>query len=83
YLLFGRASYYYRLTPPALTRGFFAGFSLEAGNAWAERRQMSLGDLRTGMSAFLGADTGLGPLYVGVAYAPRGETALYLLLGRP
>ncbi|WP_428420525.1 patatin-like phospholipase family protein [Methylibium sp.] len=83
YLLFGRASYYYRLTPPALTRGFFAGFSLEAGNAWAERRQMSLGDLRTGMSAFLGADTGLGPLYLGLAYAPRGETALYLLLGRP
>lgn len=83
YLLFGRASYYYRLTPPALTRGFFAGLSLEAGNAWAERRQMSLGDLRTGTSVFLGADTGLGPLYVGVAYAPRGDTAVYLLLGRP
>ncbi|EWS60664.1 hypothetical protein Y694_01536 [Methylibium sp. T29-B] len=44
---------------------------------------MSLGDLRTGTSVFLGADTGLGPLYVGVAYAPRGDTAVYLLLGRP
>lgn len=83
YLLFGRASYYYRLTPPALTRGFFAGFSLEAGNAWRQRDDVSLGDLRSGMSAFLGADTGLGPLYFGVVHAPRGDTGLYLFLGRP
>lgn len=83
YLLFGRVSYYYRLTPPALTRGFFTGFSLEAGNAWRERREVSLGDLRSGMSVFIGADTGLGPLYFGVVHAPRGDTGLYLLLGRP
>ncbi len=83
YLLFGRASYYYRLTPPALTRGFFAGFSLEAGNAWRERGDVSLGDLRSGMSAFIGADTGLGPLYLGLVHAPRGDTGLYLFLGRP
>jgi NTE family protein len=83
HLLFGRATYYYRLTPPALTRGFFAGLSAEAGNAWAERGQIDLGDLRTGFSAFLGADTGLGPLYVGVVWAPRGETGVYLFLGRP
>ncbi len=83
HLVFGRATYYYRLTPPALTRGFFAGLSLEAGNAWAAREQISLGDLRSGASAFLGADTGLGPLYLGVVWAPRGTAALYLFLGRP
>lgn len=83
HLVFGRATYYYRLTPPALTRGFFAGVSLEAGNAWAERRDISLGDLRTGASAFLGADTGLGPLYLGVVWAPRGDVGVYLFLGRP
>ncbi|HWH74115.1 MAG TPA: BamA/TamA family outer membrane protein, partial [Methylibium sp.] len=83
YLAFGRLSYYYRLAPPALTRGFFAGASLEAGNVWSRRREASLDALRYGGSVFLGADTGLGPLYVGVVYAPRGDTGLYLFLGRP
>lgn len=82
-LVFGRAAYYYRLTPPALTRGLFAGATLEAGNAWADRHAANLGDLRTCMSVFLGADTGLGPLYFGLAHAPRGDTGLYLMLGRP
>jgi NTE family protein len=82
-LVFGRAAYYYRLTPPALTRGFFAGATLEAGNAWSDRHAADLGSLRTGMSLFLGADTGLGPLFFGLAHAPRGDTAIYLMLGRP
>jgi NTE family protein len=83
YLAFGRLSYYHRLTPPALTRGFFAGASLEAGNVWSRRRDASLDELRYGSSLFLGADTGLGPLYLGVVYAPRGDVGLYLFLGRP
>lgn len=33
--------------------------------------------------SFVGADTGMGPLYLGVTYAPRGESGLYLFLGRP
>jgi NTE family protein len=32
---------------------------------------------------FLGSDTGLGPLYVGIGYAPRGGTAFYVFIGRP
>lgn len=83
YLVFARLSYYYRLPPLALTRGTFAGITLEAGNAWATREDVSLGRLRSGFSAYLGADTGIGPLYVGVAWAPRGDAALYLFLGRP
>ena len=64
-LLFGRLTYYRRLAEsPVLTRGLFIGGTLEAGNAWATASQVSLGDLRTGMSAFVGADTGLGaPLF--------------------
>jgi NTE family protein len=83
YLAFGRLSYYHRLTPPALTRGFFAGASLEAGNVWSRRRDARHDELRYGSSLFLGADTGLGPLYLGVVYAPRGDVGLYLFLGRP
>lgn len=83
-VLYGRLMGYHRLdTSPLLTRGFFMGASLEAGNAWAERGSMTLSDLRFGSSLFVGADTALGPLYLGITYAPRGQTALYLYLGRP
>jgi NTE family protein len=68
---------------PVLTRGVFAGATLEAGNAWLSSRAVSLRDLRWGGSAFLGADTGLGPMYLGLTYAPRGRAGVYLMLGRP
>ena len=83
-VLFGRLAYYLRTTEaPVFTRGFFVGGSLEAGNAWDRWRDVSLGDLRTGMSLFVGSDTGLGPLYFGLTYAPRGAAGLYLFIGRP
>ncbi|THF65461.1 hypothetical protein E6C76_07650 [Pseudothauera nasutitermitis] len=78
---------YYRLIntlPEALGRGVYLGGSLE----WANLRNdaldaPSLGN-RNSMSLFLGADTVLGPLYVGVAYASRvGEPRYYLLFGQP
>mgnify|MGYP002142958671 CR=1 FL=1 len=68
---------------PTLTRGFFVGATLEAGNTWLDRRDVSLTGLRTGMSLYLGADTGIGPLYLGITYAPKGQTGLALSLGRP
>lgn len=84
YLLFGRATYYRRLPYSfGFARGLFAGGSLEAGNAWLARGDISLGDLRAGSSLFIGADTGFGPLYLSVVSAPRGYTGLYLFLGRP
>ncbi len=84
YLLFGRATYYRRLPYSfGFARGLFAGGSIEAGNAWLDRRNISLGDLRAGASLFVGADTGFGPLYLSIVSAPRGYTGLYLFLGRP
>jgi NTE family protein len=83
-VLFGRLAWYRRLSgTPALTRGFFVGATAEAGNAWATGSQMRLSDLRSGFSLFLGADTGMGPLYLGVTHAPRGSTGLALFIGRP
>jgi NTE family protein len=83
-VLYGRLMAYHRLdTSPLLTRGFFMGASLEAGNAWFGQDGMTLSDMRLGSSLFVGADTALGPLYLGITYAPRGQTALYLYLGRP
>ncbi|OWQ47739.1 hypothetical protein CDL60_10080 [Roseateles noduli] len=83
-LLFTRATYYRRLNDqPFLSRGFFIGGTLEAGNTWLSHRDISAKDLRYASSVFLGSDTGLGPLYVGIGYAPRGGTAFYVFIGRP
>ena len=83
-VLFGRLNWYMRLSQtPVFARGFFVGASLEAGNAWADRSQLSLAHLRGGGSLYLGADTGIGPMYLGVTYAPRGELGIALFIGRP
>jgi NTE family protein len=79
-----RLGWMHRLSQaPKLTRGFFVGATLEAGNTWNDRRDISLSTLRTGMSLYLGADTGIGPLYLGITYAPKGQAGLALSLGRP
>ncbi|MDO9434984.1 patatin-like phospholipase family protein [Hydrogenophaga sp.] len=84
YLVFGRITYYQRLPySVGVARALFVGGSLEAGNAWAARRDISFKDMRTGSSLFVGADTGIGPLYLSIVSAPRGYTGLYLFLGRP
>ncbi len=84
HVLLMRLGYTHRLSQaPTLTRGFFVGATLEAGNAWTERKSVSLSGLRTGMSLFLGADTGIGPLYFGITHAPKGQTGLALFIGRP
>jgi NTE family protein len=83
-LLFGRATYYLRVTQaPVLSRGIFLGGSLEAGNAWQHAHEVSLGDLRFAASLFVGTDTGLGPLYLALGHAPQGGNAVYLFIGRP
>ena len=83
-VLFGRLNWYMRLADtPVFARGFFVGASLEAGNAWEDRSQLSLAHLRGGSSVYLGADTGIGPMYLGITYAPRGELGIALVIGRP
>ncbi len=83
-LLFGRLTWYMRLNQSvALTRGFFLGGTLEAGNAWLRRSEISLSDLRSSGSVFLGADTGIGPMYLALTTAPRGTTGIMFFIGRP
>ena len=83
HVLLLRLGWTHRLSQaPTLTRGFFVGGTLEAGNAWTDRRDITLSGLRTGISLFLGADTGIGPMYFGLTYAPKGQTGLALSIGR-
>jgi NTE family protein len=84
YVLFGRLGWTMRLAyEPVIARAFFVGASAEVGNAWATREAFRNGSLRTGMSLYFGADTGLGPLYLSLTHAPRGGSGVILFLGRP
>ena len=60
----------------------YLGVSLEAGNVWDHRGQMSFGSLRHDASVFLGLDTLLGPVYVASGFDDKGQHAFYLFLGR-
>ena len=64
-----------------LGTGVYAGLSLETGNAWTTG--LTFSDLRVAGSAFLAADTALGPLYLAYGLADRGFHSFYLALGLP
>ncbi|MBI5269688.1 MAG: patatin-like phospholipase family protein [Burkholderiales bacterium] len=81
---FGRLNGYMRLAqPPVFARGLYVGATLEVGNAWASRKAVDLDRWRTGSSLYVGADTGIGPMFFGLTWAPEGEVGLALVVGRP
>jgi NTE family protein len=60
----------------------YVGASLEKGNVWESRRDMSLSSARTNGSVFIGADTQIGPVYFSTGFDDDGGSAYYLFLGR-
>ena len=81
----GRLIYYRRVGrggAGVLDLPAYAGVSLEAGNTWFDRKDVSLGDLRMNASLFFGLDTPLGPVYLATGYDEGGDKAFYLFLGR-
>jgi NTE family protein len=60
----------------------YAGLSLEAGNTWSDRDDVSSGGLRKDASLFVGVDTPLGPVYLATGFDKGGDKAFYLFLGR-
>ena len=60
----------------------YAGVSLEAGNAWIDRSDVDLADLRHSAAAVLGVRTPLGPVYLGIGAHPSGSPVMYLEVGR-
>lgn len=75
--------YYRKLADlsPAVGRGVYGGFSVEAGEVWGNTRDFSTSNLVYAGSFFLGADTVLGAVHLGVGLAEGGDTAVYLQLG--
>ena len=83
YVGFARAVYYHQIgNLPLLGRGVYVGGSLEAGDVWQERGDVSLKGIYTAGSVFVAADTWLGPFYFAWGRASGGATSFYIYLGR-
>jgi NTE family protein len=79
-----RLIYYYRLASTGLGEfhmPLYAGFSLEAGNAWATRSDISGRTLIYAGSLLVGSETYLGPIYIAYGQAEGGHRSLYLYVG--
>lgn len=61
----------------------YAGASIEAGNTWRDRSDMSLGDLRFGGSLYLGIDSFLGPVYLSAGLDDDSNQSVYFIVGNP
>jgi NTE family protein len=73
--------YYRRIGDLALFPAF-AGLSIELGNAWQDRGDISLSNSLWGGSLWAGVDTPIGPVYVAYGVAEGGQNAFYVVLGR-
>jgi NTE family protein len=83
YFALGELIYHYRFLrlPRPFGTGLYAGASLEAGNVWEDAGDAGVDDLRYAGSVFVGADTLLGPLYLGFGMAEGGDSSAYVSLG--
>jgi NTE family protein len=80
---FGRLVYYNKLVQQRLLEGVYAGFSLEAGRYGTPLVPGSPSGTLKSASVFLGADTPIGPLYLGYGRSEDHNSSFYLFLGRP
>jgi len=80
-----RLLYYRELTKfdiGSLTQRMYAGFSLETGSVYAIGDAVTWPSLRYAGSVFVGADTVLGPAYLGYGYSEGGFDSAYLVIGQ-
>ncbi|MEO0344870.1 MAG: patatin-like phospholipase family protein [Pseudomonadota bacterium] len=60
---------------------WYLGASLEAGNTWQRRDDVSANDLIMNGSLFARLDTLIGPMFLATGFGENGETTVYLFLG--
>ena len=60
----------------------YAGLSLEMGNVWDNRSDISFGSSLKQGSLFFGFDTLFGPVYIGTGFGEDSDGNFYLFLGR-
>ncbi len=61
----------------------YLGASLETGNTWSERGDISFDSALVNGGLFAGFDTAIGPIYLGVGLAEGGRSNYYLFFGAP
>jgi NTE family protein len=66
----------------ALSARVFAGASMEAGNVYQPGEPVTVDTLRHGGSLYLGAQTAIGPAFLGVGFADGGERRVYFMIGQ-
>jgi NTE family protein len=66
----------------ALNTPLYIGGSLEAGNVWDKRSDITIDSIIYAGSIFIGTDTYLGPIHLAYGHAERGHKSVYLFLGR-
>ncbi|MBN1512138.1 MAG: patatin-like phospholipase family protein [Phycisphaerae bacterium] len=81
YLGVGSLGYRYRLLelPAQVGKGVYALIRFDAGNVWNDGVEIE--DLRYGAALGIGADTALGPAYLGYGTADEGYGRFYFSLG--
>jgi NTE family protein len=80
---FGELNYYRRLKKldmAGIHVRVYVGATLEAGNVYDRDEPVTADSLKTGWSAFLGADTPIGPAYVAYGRSD-GKSRIYMVIG--
>lgn len=83
--IFGAFVYQYDLGRDALGMTdypLYLGWSLEAGNVWDERSEVTLTDLIYASSLYIGTDTSMGPAAIGFGITDLGDKSFYLFVGK-
>ena len=78
--------YYRRIgetTGGFLDTPIYFGASVEAGNVWQTRSDISFDSMMLNGSVFAGVDTFIGPVYLAAGFAEQGQTNVYLFIGQP
>ena len=83
--LLGRLTLYHKLYKPPFTFGtdLYVGASVEAGKMEGRFTEPNLTGWQRSFGLYLAANTFLGPVYTGFAYAPGQKLRWYLFLGTP
>ncbi len=74
-------AYLYELSDMGGLVQVYGGGTAEAGNVWAKSSEIDADDLLLTGSVFIGADTPLGPAFVGVAQTESYDTRPFLYVG--
>ncbi|MDH3612273.1 MAG: patatin-like phospholipase family protein [Gammaproteobacteria bacterium] len=61
----------------------YLGVSVEAGNVWQSRSDISFDSAQINGSVFAGLDTIIGPVYLAAGFAEGGRSNFYLFFGSP